>query len=290
MRVGNFVGPPIVLAAMLAASCYGQANVALTTGVDPHQLQIGSPVQFFVELTGLPLGAELDSLFATVEYDVGKLGLAVVSPGGILPNPLHDPLDFVSNVAPGLVDGAFTTIGLQGAQHISQVGVFYSFALTPIAAGSGSISLSFADASRFNTSEPDRPILIGATTGAALQFTVLSNLPGDYSGDGQVDAADYTVWRDRLGTMGTPGIPGDGSGPNGQPDGVVDQFDYVLWKSRFGTMGGGSLGLTSVHTVPEPGMFSSLIWILLGGFSVRNMRCLFQMFNQHKNSKLGTAP
>jgi len=27
-----------------------------------------------------------------------------------------------------------------------------------------------------------------------------SDLLGDYSGDGTVDAADYTVWRDALGT------------------------------------------------------------------------------------------
>lgn len=56
---------------------------------------------------------------------------------------------------------------------------------------------------------------------------VLRN-PMDYNGDGSVNAADYTVWRDSLGQTGD-GLPADGNG-----DGTVDGIDYDNWKNNFG--------------------------------------------------------
>ncbi len=66
--------------------------------------------------------------------------------------------------------------------------------------------------------------------------SAITVVPGDFNRDGFVDAADYTVWRDGLGTIYTPAA-------------------YNLWKNNFGAgMGlsaGGSL-LTSAASVPEP--------------------------------------
>ena len=63
-------------------------------------------------------------------------------------------------------------------------------------------------------------------------------LAGDYSRDGIVDAADYTVWRNRLGAVGTPGmVEGDGTTTgnlSGVPDGIVNESDYQFWKQEFG--------------------------------------------------------
>ena len=79
-------------------------------------------------------------------------------------------------------------------------------------------------------------------------------LPGDYNLNGIVDAADYTVWRDTLGSMSD--LRADGSG-----NGKVDADDYTVWKSHFGQTlpapGGGSgaavetVGLLAVQN-PEP--------------------------------------
>lgn len=67
-------------------------------------------------------------------------------------------------------------------------------------------------------------------------------LEGDYNGNGIVDAADYTRWRDTLGS--TTQLDADGSGNN-----VIDQADYDVWVNNFGMMGG--IG-ASVSAVPEP--------------------------------------
>jgi hypothetical protein len=49
-----------------------------------------------------------------------------------------------------------------------------------------------------------------------LQVTSLSTLiPGDFTGDGSVDAADYTIWRD---TLGSHNLAADGNG-------VIDSGD-----------------------------------------------------------------
>lgn len=60
---------------------------------------------------------------------------------------------------------------------------------------------------------------------------------GDYNGNNSVDAADYTVWRDSLGTNAV--LPNRASGNSG----AVNQDDYIAWKNNFGqtSAGGGEL-------------------------------------------------
>ena len=55
-------------------------------------------------------------------------------------------------------------------------------------------------------------------------------LLGDYNRDGSVDTADYTVWRNMVGTNSTPYFGADGNG-----DGTVGTPDYRVWKANFGT-------------------------------------------------------
>ncbi len=66
--------------------------------------------------------------------------------------------------------------------------------------------------------------------------SVTAGLAGDFNGNGTVDAADYTVWRNGLGSIYTPA-------------------DYDVWKSHFGQSAGtgsGSASPSGSSAVPEP--------------------------------------
>jgi len=79
---------------------------------------------------------------------------------------------------------------------------------------------------------------------AAALVTVLA---GDYNQDGVVDAADYSVWRNSLGAVGS-NLAADGNG-----NGRVDAADYSVWKLHFGmSSGAGSGGHVGGGRVPEP--------------------------------------
>ena len=83
-----------------------------------------------------------------------------------------------------------------------------------------------------------------------VQFFNLPNLPGDYNDSGIVDAADYTIWRNKLGTATTL--------PNDLTPGNVGQDDYGVWKSNFGSSSNPGSGAA----VPEP---CSLVLCLMAG-------------------------
>ena len=92
--------------------------------------------------------------------------------------------------------------------------------------------------------------------------------PGDYNGDGTVDAADFTQWRDTLGQ-----VAARGQGADGNNNGAVDASDYQVWKNHFGAtynvsggQAGGSVG------VPEPASGSLLSAGLAIGIACRGYR------------------
>ncbi len=77
-------------------------------------------------------------------------------------------------------------------------------------------------------------------------------LPGDFNGDGRVDAADYTVWRDNFGSSASLNGNGDESGMS---VGVVDGADYTHWRSNFGNAVGVPIAAFQRATIPEPSGF-----------------------------------
>jgi glucose/arabinose dehydrogenase len=88
-------------------------------------------------------------------------------------------------------------------------------------------------------------------------------MDGDYNQNGVVDAADYTVWRDALGTS-LATADGDG-------DGVVDRDDYVIWQWTFGNVAG-DVSASVAAVVPEPTSGSMIAVVCVGLLVSRRRR------------------
>jgi hypothetical protein len=128
--------------------------------------------------------------------------------------------------------------------------------------GSGEAPLTINYTVNINFTDPGRPDSENTLYEDALveyvQFDV--GVTGDYNGDGTVNAADYTVWRNTRNGTG-PGLAADGNNDN-----VVNQLDYDVWKANFGSSG---LGLAlEFAAVPEPGVVGLFVIALAGYFAI----------------------
>ena len=110
--------------------------------------------------------------------------------------------------------------------------------------------------------------LANGNDGMAI-WTKAPGVPGDYNGNGTVDAADYVLWRDTLNQSG-PNLAADGSG-----NGVVGQEDYFLWRGHVGQMSVPAAGAISdpandgLLAVPEP---ATQVFCLVGMYGVLGLR------------------
>lgn len=77
-------------------------------------------------------------------------------------------------------------------------------------------------------------LVVGANS--VILEAIVANLPGDFNGDGFVDASDYIVWR---ATAGTP-------------------TQYQEWLDNFGQSSGGGAGSPALAPVPEPACLALL--------------------------------
>jgi hypothetical protein len=77
-----------------------------------------------------------------------------------------------------------------------------------------------------------------------------------------VNAADYTIWRD---TLGTADPTGKSLIANADRDGSVDMTDFEAWKWHFGESLPTMMGTGAVATVPEP---ASWLLVVLGMMAV----------------------
>jgi hypothetical protein len=72
------------------------------------------------------------------------------------------------------------------------------------------------------------------------------SLPGDFNDGDAVDAADYVIWRKKLGSTYTPN-------------------DYDVWRANFGrTYFTGSGAGTGATTIPEPATMVTMLFAAIG--------------------------
>ncbi|MEQ8848085.1 polysaccharide lyase family 1 protein [Botrimarina sp.] len=84
---------------------------------------------------------------------------------------------------------------------------------------------------------------------AVLAGAGIAELPGDYNADGLVDAADYTVWRDRFGAA-------DGALPNDADGGPIGAAQRATWAAAYGET---LQARSASQAVPEPASAALLL-------------------------------
>ncbi len=182
----------------------------------------------------IPSSIDLGSTF--------NLGVTVSNSADVMFSNGADVLHYSLTTA-GSVTGSFLNQNdsALGGSNLHSVG----FDTSSIGLNTGTITVTSSN----------QAIPVG-TINIPISFLVV--LPGDYNGDGTVDARDYVVWRKNSGLMGgATYTQGDGN-----RDGDVTQADYTIWQSHFGqTASGAGADLASATAVPEP---STLGLVIIG--------------------------
>ena len=93
---------------------------------------------------------------------------------------------------------------------------------------------------------------------------VAPGLTGDYNANGRVDAADYVLWRNSVGT--TTVLPNDPTG------GTIGIAQYNAWRAHFGAGAGSGSGLGVGVAVPEPASMMLVLMGAIGLFSLNRRR------------------
>lgn len=187
-----------------------------------NNLTIG--VEYQVQIIG---GAD-DRRFASDAAIIDPAYMADTTGNGV--SPIGTLSDGLGNTVPNI--GAFLDLDEDDVGHVTTVlGTFVADSVTQ---------------------QIDFLLQRGRNAGiAALVLTQRgASLAGDFNGDGSIDAADYTVWRDNLGTGYD--LAGNGDESAGS-EGVVNQADYDLWRNQFATRAIGATGaVPQGNPVPEP--------------------------------------
>jgi gluconolactonase len=215
---------------------------------------------------GIALSPDGSTLYVAVEWNFRIMAYDVGSGGTISNERLFARTDVNANGTP--LSGIFN--GPDGLV-VDVAGNVYSAVQNAVFAWSPS------GERLFDLSVPQNPtnVTIGGPEGRTLFITAATslygielNVPspalGDFNGDGTVSAADYTVWRNTLGTSTDLSADGDG-------DRTIDEDDYDVWREHFGaTLGSG--GASTINAVPEPSGIALWCFTAIGGLIRRRRK------------------
>lgn len=170
----------------------------------------------------------------TITGDYNQLTAATlqVELGGLTPGTEHDQL---------IIDGA--TLDLAGTLELAHLaGYEMSVGDTfDVVTFTGVLNGSFEAITTSSLAGLGFEVAVTYGTGTITVevLSVTPPLPGDYNGDGTVDAGDYTVWRD------SEGMPA-GTVVNDVDGGVIGLAQYNTWVANFGATNPGG------NSIPEP--------------------------------------
>jgi hypothetical protein len=167
--------------------------------------------------------------------ELSSTNTLIMELGGTTPGTGHDQIQASGSLTLGgtldvdLINGFTPTAGqsFNLFDWTDMTGTFSSLVLPPLAGLA------------WNTSQ--------LYTSGVLSVASLG-VPGDYNGNGTVDAADYVLWRKGgplLNEVDTPG--------------TVNAVDYTEWRARFGNTGSGSGSGATAGWAPPEGWSSSAV-------------------------------
>jgi hypothetical protein len=104
---------------------------------------------------------------------------------------------------------------------------------------------------------------LGYLNSMEITTTTPAGVVGDYNNNGKVDAADYVLWRNNVGT--TTVLPNDPAG------GTIGTTQYNNWRSHFGISAGSGSGPVGA-AVPEPSSAMLVVAAVMGLFSAKRKR------------------
>lgn len=229
--------------------------------------ELGTASREFASDTTITISAGGGALFAGADVEfVGQQTLAIldtqssvsIDTGLVLNNSSTIELTYDDT---GITDPMITVSGqvdLAGTLEVTFAPTAANVAVgesVPLLSATGGFVGAFD-----SVTGPSQPgtAWVWETIGDTLFMSAVESSQGDYNVDGQVDAADYTLWRDTLGS--TSLLDADGNG-----NGTVDAADYQIWRTNFETLS------DPVTTVPEP----YLAWLILAWMAlpVRRTDC-----------------
>jgi hypothetical protein len=195
-----------------------------------------------VGAAGASFGAP--ATFSRVLNNAGQVAFSGVVTGGSV-NAANDRGIW----AEGL-DGQLKLIAREGDPLQISAGVSKTIAELQFAGGGGAIPYAFSNEQGRPSGFNDRgevAFLATFTDGTSGVFvSSIDDLSaGDFNSDDQIDGADFLIWQQGVGRVGT-GLPSNGDA-NG--DGNVNAADLAIWRSKFGLTVGAS---GAAQAVPEP--------------------------------------
>lgn len=146
-------------------------------------------------------------------------GTLAIEVGGLTPGTQHDQL---------LVDGA---AALKGTLAVSLIGGFApavgnTFTILTATEGRGGVFDTYTLPNGYVWN-------VMYTADSVLAKVIGVGINGDFNLNGVVDAADYILWRDKLGT-------------------TYQQADLKIWRTNFGMTAGAGATADGLEAVPEP--------------------------------------
>jgi hypothetical protein len=156
------------------------------------------------------------------------------------------------------LDNGSTVIGTQNLDlRTVQIndGTWRQFSLNGTApAGTVSVRVSAGAANMGNSGVNPQSAMFDDFSLMAL----IAGVPGDYNGNGIVDAGDYVLWRKGGPLQNEVDTPG-----------TVNAADYTAWRARFGNTSGSGSGNLLAAAVPEPATYGLVILGLAVGMGLR---------------------